>query len=418
MKIKKITLTNFRGFKKVHLELHENCNVIIGVNGTGKTALLEGLKIAIGSLMLGMDKVEDRLFSPGIDKRYDVHVSNTDTKWPSEQFPVVIEADGEVLGKMISWARQLSGLNNNTTIKGASSIHEQSRLIQKEVQEGKTDLILPLISFYNTDRFKINRQQDAKIEPYGSRLRGYYGAMNDQTNLPFFLRLFRTETLASLQEGRASEVLSLIERAIMISIPECKQVYHYIQGDELAVKFDDERILPFKFLSDGIRVTMALIMEISFRCYLLNFKKLGIDCLAKTTGVVLIDEIDLHLHPSWQKRILNDLSRTFPGIQFIVTTHAPMVIGGVRNASVFALRDNQISSLLPVYGKDANNILVEMGTEERAKEVKEKLDTYFLAIENGRGKDEKSVMLRLELEKLLGGNSFDLQRADVLLSLF
>jgi predicted ATP-binding protein involved in virulence len=418
MRIEKITLKNFRGFKETTLELNHQCNVIIGINGTGKTALLEGMKISIGSLMLGMDKVKERLYSPGIDKKQDVHVSSADREWATPQFPVEVEATGIVLNNSITWSRKLSGLNNSTTTKDANSIREQSELIQQEVRNEKANLIFPLVSFYNTDRFKKDRPDDKGIEPYGSRLRGYFGAVNEQTNLNLFLRLFRTETLGSLQEKKDSEVLPLIEKAIKTSIPEFKRVYHHVKMDQLAVEYNDGRVLPFNLLSEGVRITMALIMEISFRCYLLNFKKAGSHCLAETNGVVLIDEIDLHLHPSWQKRVLTDLMRTFPAIQFVVTTHAPMVLGGVKNAKVFALKDGKVYSIPPVYGKDANSILTEMGTDDRIKEVKDKLEKYFIAIENGRGKRSETVSLRSELETLLGKNSPDLQRTDSMLSFF
>lgn len=418
MKIDKIILNNFRGFKQAILDLDSNCNVIIGINGTGKTALLEGLKISIGSLMLGMDKVKDRLFAPGIDKHIDVHVSNTDPEWPSPKWPVEINSTGTVFAKAISWSRKLSGQNNSTTTKDANSIRVFSELIQQEVREEKINLTFPLVSFYNTDRFKINSWDNKGIEPYGSRLRGYFGAVSEQTNLNFFLRLFRTETLGSLQDKKDSQVLLLVENAIRTSIPECKRIYHHVKMDQLVIEFKDGRVLPFRLLSEGIRITMALIIEIAFRCYLLNFKKTGASCLTETNGVVLIDEIDLHLHPSWQKRVLNDLMRTFPAIQFIVTTHAPMVLAGAKNAKVFGLKDGLIYPISPLYGKDANSILPEMGTEDRIKEVKDKLEKYFINIENGRGKDKESLSLRSELKTLLGKESPDLQRADSMLSFF
>jgi len=418
MQIDQITLKNFRGFKEVSLDLHPRCNVIIGINGTGKTALLEGLKISIGSLMLGMDKVKERLYSPGIDKHLDVHVSNTDPEWPTPQWPVEISSRGVVFERKIEWSRKLSGQNNSTTTKDANSIREFSNLIQQDVREERSNLIFPLVSFYNTDRFKINRSDDKGIEPYGSRLRGYFGAISEQTNLNFFLRLFRTETLGSLQERKESQLLLLVEDAIKSSLPECKRIYHHVKMDQLVTEFNDGRVLPFRLLSEGVRITMALIMEIAFRCYLLNFKKSGANCLAETNGVVLIDEIDLHLHPSWQKRVLTDLMRTFPAMQLIVTTHAPMVLGGAKNAKVFGLKDGLVYTIPPVYGKDANSILTEMGADDRIKEVKQKLEKYFVAIENGRGKQGASLALRSELESLLGITSPDLQRADAMLSFF
>ena len=418
MKVDSIELKNFRGFRQAKLSLHPGCNVIIGINGTGKTALLEGLKISIGSLMLGMDKVKERLYSPGIDKRLDVHVANTDPEWPTPLWPVEIITEGTILSKSIRWSRSLSGFNNTTTYKNADSIRQCSEMIQDEVREGKTDIILPLISFYNTDRFKKNKTDDKGIEPYGTRLRGYYGAVAEQTNLDYFLRLFRTETLGSLQEGTPSPLLAIVENAITTCIPDFRKIYHHVKMDQLVVQHSDGRVLPFKLLSEGLRVTMALVMEIALRCYLLNYKKLGNEVLKLTNGVILIDEIDLHLHPMWQKRILTDLMRTFPAIQFIVSTHAPMVLAGAKDARIFALKDGTLYELNSAYGKDANSILTEMGTEDRVTEVKQKLDKYFILIERGEGKNETAVVLRSELENLLGINASELQKADAMLIFF
>ena len=260
MKVDSIELKNFRGFRQAKLSLHPGCNVIIGINGTGKTALLEGLKISIGSLMLGMDKVKERLYSPGIDKRLDVHVANTDPEWPTPLWPVEIITEGTILSKSIRWSRSLSGFNNTTTYKNADSIRQCSEMIQDEVREGKTDIILPLISFYNTDRFKKNKTDDKGIEPYGTRLRGYYGAVAEQTNLDYFLRLFRTETLGSLQEGTPSPLLAIVENAITTCIPDFRKIYHHVKMDQLETLILDEadKMLDMGFYEDIMTINQFL----------------------------------------------------------------------------------------------------------------------------------------------------------------
>ena len=175
--------------------------------------------------------------------------------------------------------------------------------------------------------------------------------------------------------------------------------------------------MPFHLLSDGVRSMLAIVMEIAFRCYLLN-PHLGEKAATETSGVVLIDEIDLHLHPEWQKRVIRNLQDAFPRIQFVVTTHAPLVIGSLQDGKIFSIKDNQTYDFPLQTGKDANYILNEMGTSEMDDEIKEMLNRYFLLIEKGLGAEEQALSLRSQLEKRLGQNHTELQRADMMLSFF
>ena len=101
--------------------------------------------------------------------------------------------------------------------------------------------------------------------------------------------------------------------------------------------------IPLSLLSDGYKCTISLIADIAYRMAILNPQLLD-KVLTETEGIVLIDEVDLHLHPTWQKRILKDLLDIFPRVQFIVSTHAPEVINSVRSDSVVILKDNYRSN--------------------------------------------------------------------------
>jgi len=124
MKINKLRLKNFRAYEEIEIEFHEHFNIVIGVNGTGKTAVLEGLTIAIGSFFLGIDYAENRHI-----KSEDIRVVNTEYDI-NEQFPVEVEAWGEVNGEAASWLRELTGPRNKTTYVKAMNIKEMAKNMQ------------------------------------------------------------------------------------------------------------------------------------------------------------------------------------------------------------------------------------------------------------------------------------------------
>ena len=112
--------------------------------------------------------------------------------------------------------------------------------------------------------------------------------------------------------------------------------------------------IPVNQLSDGYKSTISLVADIAYRMAVLNPQLLG-DVCNETDGIVLIDEVDLHLHPKWQQRILGDLTEIFPKVQFIISTHAPEVINSVSKENVIVLENNQaVSAPAETYGKDAN----------------------------------------------------------------
>lgn len=419
MHINQIHLKNFRCYEDVEIEFHPRFNIFVGINGTGKSSALEALRIAIGSLFLGVDKYKDKIASPGISQD-DVRLSRLE-----QQYPVVISskgmiedfsADGASRTVEIEWERSLTTKGGATRSANAKEMKEASVRMQEAIRKHKEIHNIPLVAYYSTDRFK-KEKKDVGVEPDGSRLRGYYNALDPLTNIKFFLDLYYTETLSALQHDTPSVILQAVNEAVKKCI-DCDDLMFDIKRQELLlIQHDTHQGMPFHLLSDGVRSMLALVMEMAFRCYLLN-PHLGKEAALLTSGVVLIDEIDLHLHPAWQKRVVKDLQAAFPHIQFIVTTHAPLVIGSLRDGKIFTIKDNQVYDFPLQTGKDANYILNEMGTSEMDDAIKRALTEYFLLIEKGMGKELPALSLREQLERQLGQNHTELQRADMMLSFF
>ena len=206
------------------------------------------------------------------------------------------------------------------------------------------------------------------------------------------------------------------------------KVQYNLNTNELDVYYtttDKRRMkLPLNQLSDGYKGTVSLVADIAYRMAVLNPQLLD-RVLEETPGVVLIDEVDLHLHPAWQQRVLSDLRSIFPNVQFIVSTHAPAVIQSVQSENIRILMDDSV--LAPgseVYGKDIRSLVQEiMGVYGRPPEVEKQFQEFYEALaqkeferaeaildkldvlRNYHDPDIASGRAKLKLERLRGGVS-------------
>lgn len=423
MNVKSLYIKNFRCFSNVSMGFHPQFNLIVGINGTGKTAILEALRIMIGSLFLKVDKVADKISSPSIAKD-DVRLASLEMQYPVRLGAVANipefkdKSEPSLFEKNeITWYRTLETNGGKTTSKDAKMMVKASEAMQASIREVNSNITIPLVAYFSTDRFK-KEKRDIGVEPDGSRLRGYYNSMDSLTNVKFFLDIWFTETLWELQSGKNSPMLSAVKHSIKNCLEDCQDAYFDIKLQELVmIQTNPYRQLPYHMLSDGVRSMFAMVMEIAFRCYLLN-PHLGENAPLLTPGVVLIDEIDLHLHPEWQMRVVNDLQNAFPKIQFIASTHAPLVVGSLSKGKIICVENNQVYDFSLQYGKDANYILREMGALEMPIDIKDLISKYYALIQRGLGLSDEAKELREKLNLQLGKDHPELQRADLMNSLF
>ena len=159
-----------------------------------------------------------------------------------------------------------------------------------------------------------------------------------------------------------------------------------------------------------------MVADIAYRMAALN-PHLGGAVIESTEGVVLIDEIDMHLHPSWQKKILRNLCSTFPKVQFIVTTHAPAVLSNVPSDHILFLEHGKVyKTPVQTYGRDSTAILRDvMETEIRPKDVLEKKEQFYDELQKENFLKAENIMD--ELKKILGENDEDIIRMQISLDM-
>ena len=414
MRIKWLELKNFRCFEHIITELHPRMNVMVGINGTGKTTILEAIRIFIGAAFCELDKIENKISSPNIADD-DVRLHNLESQYPVK-IDGLIDLDEKLLStKSAQWDRTLEKYGGRTKFEESKYVKSLSKNIQAVIREGK-ETPIPIIAYYSTDRYK-KEKRNTGLEADGSRLRGYYNALDSTTNIWFFLNIIKTETLWELQESKKSTVLSMVRKVIGQCVPDCQEIKHDVKQDKLIITQTNGEKVPFNSLSDGVRNVLSMVMELSLRCYLLN-PFLGEDAPINTPGVVLIDEIDLHLHPEWQLHILNDLTSVFGRIQFIVSTHAPLILSSLKDGEILSIADRKVYNFPNQYKRRPEQILNDMKTRMVSEDTEKALADYRLLIESGKGKSEEAVSLRSELEEALGKGHEELQRADIMLQLF
>ena len=255
--------------------------------------------------------------------------------------------------------------------------------------------------------------------------------MAAESNEKLMLNWFQIQTLKSLQEQQKTGILDkpmllkTVEKAICkcferISGSKNTRVFFDLDTHKLVLEFENEDGNAQKFamdeMSDGYKNTLSMIGDIAYRMAVLN-PVLGNMVLEKTPGVILIDEIDLHLHPQWQQTILSDLNAIFPNIQFIVSSHAPAVINSVPREQIRILDKGTV--YMPVaqtYGRDANSILREvMKVSERPDDIKKRLELFYTCMD--QNKYEEADRLLTEIENIVGTTDPDIAAARTSLDL-
>ena len=404
MKIKNIKLKNFRCFEELVIELNERCNVIVGVNGAGKSTILDALAISIGTYFAKIPTA----YSLPIQKEDVLRKSYlTGSIISTEyQFPVVISTEGIANGKFIEWSRELNGLKNKTTVKNASNLIEVGHIQQQNIQNGVTDTTLPIFAYYGTGRlYKKKNNRITKLDiKKSSRLDGYTDALSLGTNEKQLLRWFEDMTLIKIQEDREipelKTVKTAIEKCFEIGNKDVTDVSinYSVKSKDIEVSYrknNEIEKLPLHMFSDGIRITLTMVADIATRMAKLNPQLL--DNVLETPGVILIDEIDMHLHPSWQSRIITSLLETFTNIQISTTTHSPIVISNIESEYLRILKNNEIMNPSTNYNRELDDIVNNiMETDYRPEEVRNLINQINQNIDNEELEEAKELLDNLK----------------------
>lgn len=425
MILRSLSLSNFHRFEHFKISFDDHLTVLVGDNGSGKSSILRAASIALGTFLLGFDGASSMSISP-LDARL-VTYERDGAIDRRAQYPVDIEAVGEICGDVLSWKRSLNSSTGRTTRVDAKDVIAKGRELSLRLQEGDFDAVLPLVAYYGTGRLWAKKQQQDTDTREPDRTEGYRYALDGEVNDKALLAWVRRMTIEEVQRMRRQggdggvSTLSAVRDAIAscfarISGRNHVEVDYDFNVNDFTVSCRREdgtaESLPLGYLSDGYRTTMSMVADIAYRMAMLN-PGLGSEVVSQTPGVVLIDEVDLHLHPRWQSRVLGDLQTLFPRVQFIVTTHAPLVISSVRAENIRVLMNDASDSYVPsseVYGGDLGRLLVTvMGAEERPKDIQKLFDDFYDVLD--KRQYERAEEILKQLVERMGDNDPDIVSA-------
>ncbi|MCK6521419.1 AAA family ATPase [Myxococcota bacterium] len=401
LSLAKVSATNFRNIVEASKPLSDT-TVIIGENGKGKTAWLEAIAKGLEAMLPGLG-ASAALPLRQEDVRHVTQVAGERT-FRHPVFPMSINLEGTLQGKALRWSRQVDGAGASASEEGAEGLTVITQGIAQELLRWPARP-LPVLAYYGTQRLW---PPDLNPQPRkaGDRLEGYRDCLVAASTHQQLLSWVRDFTFAELQQKRPVPQLRAIRDAVLRCVEGTTDFFYDIETESLVLTKADGDRLPFAQLSDGVRNIVALVADIAWRASVLN-PQLGERAPALAEGVVLIDEIDLHLHPKWQRHVRADLRAAFPRIQIITTTHSPFIIQSLEPGQLVNL-DPNVSEYEPYADESPEDIAEHiMGVpvpqrSQRRAEAERVAAEYFELLERvSQAEPEELARVKARLDKLL-----------------
>ncbi len=389
MYLSNIHIENFKGIKNADFSFTRAVNLIIGNNGTGKTSVLEAIAVALGGFLSGIDGVSTIHFSKD-EIRRENQLTGTGSNNIIYKTPISVKAclelnignKGEPENHLFQFVRQ------KKSIKSARSTVEPRDICRAaKAMADNRYAVLPVISYQSFSRVS-NQKKDKWENPFSddhSRVVGYVDCLEEAANDKMLSNWCKKMEQIAWQQGETILEYEIVKKTVakfMQFMQEDERIHiYYDKRTEELLYSNTEEVLPIRLLSSGFRNLLGMVFDIAYRMAVLNPDLLE-EITEKTPGIVLIDEIDMHLHPKWQWKVVDALKNTFPMVQFIATTHSPIIVASCKEENLIMLHLEDVFLDKPsevVFGKTvkgwmADSVLKEyMHTDNRDPETMAKL---------------------------------------------
>jgi predicted ATP-binding protein involved in virulence len=424
MQVKRLQINAFRGIEALDLEFRPGANVFIGVNGVGKSSILDCLATLAFIYTDGFRKKSlnplpsDDQIKFGYDTSHIAIVcaiDNLDLRWRCD-----IKRQDD---------RAIDFLTSHTTVDSDLGMEQLSKLVRRTRQAFEEDpdsTNLPLGIYYPTTR--IIPTDPFSKKNAGSNHRDFHRpnflniqALDGKLDFTEFFTWFKeredleNETRLETNPDHRDRQLKAIRNAIPIFLPGFSHLRIKRSPLRMVVTKNGQELI-ISQLSDGEKSLLTIIGDIARRLAICNP---ALDNPLEGEGIILIDEIDAHLHPKWQRGIIPKLEHTFPNCQFFIATHSPQIISDVKSENIYLLQQDDAGEVIAVhpegtYGRDTNQILEDvMGVSDRPEWSKQDLQQLFRLIDSGDLPAARD--LKNQLESAIGIDEPEFTKADVLI---
>lgn len=384
MKIKELEIENYKGFEKAKIQFHPQVNVFIGSNASGKSTLLLAITKAFYRL--------SRHYSGEIKQHELLKLSSSEINYKHTSSSIRITiADFLDFEKEIACYINISPPSENKNVTKIFTIAEPDSEFTRWFDNlTGFPTTIPIFKFYPANRGAIKYVNDINFGILKiSQLEAWTNIYQDDISYSKFFNWFHENETNELRLQRDAQDFSIENPAIKDVRKALVKAFEIIGYEQFLIKTKQisrqgsSKLIPVLVLensqtkqdeyldqkSDGEKAIITLIADIAYNLSLAKDFVFNDDVL-QSSGVVLIDEIETHLHPNWQRKIIPMLTTIFPQIQFFIATHSPEVVSSVSSESVFACDKFMIRKIqLKTKGEDTNSLLKYIfGSTERPGE--------------------------------------------------
>jgi predicted ATP-binding protein involved in virulence len=462
--LKNLSLTNYRGFEQLEIDFHEKVNVIAGINGVGKSSVLHALRVLFSRVL--KDVVFDRMTKASFSED-DIRASQASLGVESE-----IEIDGDKMYPMVrrissskkwreTWAKDIENATQEALIskqnKDQSALAEANtkirhlklllkdrtdfynlrlealnftygqfakpveNLVQLSLSNSRSKIDLPLVVYYSPLRHVFKKVTKLPDTTPFSTDKAFENALKEaEINFRHFMHWFKFLEQSDNPDSKTKRefLLAALRQSVTAFIPEFSNLRLEETPKPRLIVDKNGVALELGQLSDGERGLLVLVFDLTRRLALANPS--SSNPISDGKAIVLIDELELHLHPSWQRDALRRLTATFQNCQFIVTTHSPQIIGEVPAECIrFLTRDEngKVIQWTPpqALGLDSNRVLEElMGVPSRNAVTDAQLQELFRTVDAEDFVAARAMIAKIQ--KTLGNEDPEITRAEALIS--
>ena len=415
MRVTRLELANVRAIDAAEFHFRPGFNLVVGVNGVGKTTILDGLAVCLSAFIRRTNKL------PRYEERFDL----LDIRMGANALDVVCDVEAGAKNTRYGYAlhksRETAVPREDKAGVPREQVHEtpdRAEFVGESppAVSGYESGGRPLAILFSTNRAVPSERTPPRSAAAGGVKAAFSGALSNRRGLHLaeFEAWMRVQDALSSERPAAKRVLDAFDTAVMRFLPDYRNLRlggESARGSFLLIDCGTGT-LPVRQLSDGERGMLAMVLDLTRRLAQANPEMN--DPAAEAEAVVLIDEIELHLHPGWQRWIVRNLTETFPKCQFIATTHSPQVIGEVEHDRIHIMADGEVYSPTYSFGVDSSRVLEEiMDTDPRTEKVKKLLSEISRTIGEERYDDARTLLTKLSDQ--LGNNDPEVTRIHTLL---